>query len=321
MKKITLVLFIFNSLYVVAQNLVMNPSFEDHEGAIIGLNNKSYKRLLPDWDIASRATSDYHNPCAVNVPLANKARTGCGYIGLVCNGVRDEGYREFVRSELKKSLIKDSIYTISYYYKLAYNSGFTTNGMGVLLSKKKVSLKRNFDGFTSKEVRNESLVVEEVINGKNQWFKLCFEYKAKGGEKYITIGKLTKNGKMIDLEFKLKYNPRSKNRNPRENEAYVYIDDVYVGLDRSGCVDDSLELASVDTVQLNKDFDLVLLNDSNYMNDVVIKLKDQQTLKIYINGSNNNSKAIKSSFIKAGVLPKQIIIAESNEEKFKLSFE
>ncbi len=185
-KLIFLVLLLFTGKLAFTQNLVPNPSFE--EG--ICPDNYSEINSSKHWHGFS---ADYYKSCPQyvkylsekmsvpkNVEGFQEARTGIAYAGFFAPW-------ELLQTDLTKPLEKDSIYYVEFYTNLADSSTYAIWDIGVYLSQ------REFDYNWGSHIYDT--ITPQIRNYKNNylvdkinWSKVAGFYKAKGGEKYLTIG-------------------------------------------------------------------------------------------------------------------------------------
>lgn len=219
-------------------NLLKNPSFEEHHACPESmLNYGSQLKLseLEDWYIASRGTPDYYQECSAkdecgvpeNMWGYQTARTGDGYVGIVCtNGGRKGNYREYIQTMLRDTLTGGQKYYAEFYISLAEISSFTTNTIGLYVSKNRIQghstkvigydteeqAKRNLGtqragrimdlNFEADTIfRMEYLLLDPVVpqvkstdfvSDTSNWVKVSGIFTAQGGERYVTIGSFEK---------------------------------------------------------------------------------------------------------------------------------
>ena len=123
---IAMVILFFGFQNLKAQNLVMNPSFED-----LVQCPEEYGTFQEDvlfWTIPTFGSTDYFNSCSstmtVNRNFIGKQETfhGDGYAGLYAYGPND--YREYVAGELKQKLQKNKKYVVSAMVSLSEKSEY-----------------------------------------------------------------------------------------------------------------------------------------------------------------------------------------------------
>ncbi len=202
--------------YSYAQNLVSNPSFEDTLGCPSNygeINKAQY------WSSPTSSTPDYFNSCnhsIFGVPSNGGgyqlAKTGNAYIGIIA---LQPSYIEYVQGELSDTLKKNSIYCVSFYVNLIKNSNAAIAKMGAYLSDSAVFIATT-NNFTF-QPQIESPVGYYLSDTLN-WMEVSGFFKAKGGEKYITIGNFhdINNSDTIHLG------------NSSSAFAYYFIDDISI---------------------------------------------------------------------------------------------
>ena len=205
-----------------AQNLVPNPSFEQYNRCPSAY---SMFYTIDHWIAPNDASTDYMNTCAtgtyVGVPVNyfgyQPARTGQGYAGI--HPWQDGyNYREYVQVKLKQPLKTGEIYQVEFYVSLSSVFNTALSNLGAYLSVTRPSASNSYgllDNVNgSPQIRNSSnLMLKDTLN----WMKIEGEYKAQGGERYITIGN-------FDDDANTNYLPSATS----PTLSYYYIDDVSV---------------------------------------------------------------------------------------------
>lgn len=239
MVKVLVLLLLFINPVMRSQNLVPNPGFEDHETCPKNYIVRYVKELIPGWTLPTRGTPDYFNSCTnlqVGVPQNFMGyclpKDGQAYAGLILlldpdnHSRKKTDYREYLQAQLKMPLKKDGIYRVRFYYALAPYSTFAINRLGAVLSVKKI--RRRFStrvlGYKPQIVMDTTLVIET-----QQWHSAETIFKARGGEKYITIGNffddVHTSYKNLDLKGLTSF---MQSKIVQNQMAYYYIDLVSV---------------------------------------------------------------------------------------------
>lgn len=217
-----------------AQNLVLNPSFEDHYRCPNNFNTSSREFSIPGWRSATTGTPDYFHQCSwgdCDVPFnwagESNAHNGLGYVGIyvwnrptVKTNAKPRSYREYIEGELKDPMIKGKRYQVEFYYKLASYSVYSVDRIGLLLTDSIISLK----GDEVIQKKPQLSVVKEEPVTKAGWELATMEYVAEGGEQYVVIGNFFDNmsTQFSQLEFR-------KGKSPMlSGSSYFYVDDVSV---------------------------------------------------------------------------------------------
>src|SRR5690606_1551182 len=98
--------------------------------------------------------------------------------------IRD--FREYLHCKLTEPLVRDSVYHIQFRYKLSSYSKYSTDRVGILLSDSLPELHhdRPLALQPSVEFVKDSALTPET----GSWELAAAEYRAKGGEQFLTIG-------------------------------------------------------------------------------------------------------------------------------------
>ena len=232
MKQNFTLLFIFFLGSINAQNLVLNPSFEEYNQCpfIIGYFNGN----VHYWSTPNAGSTDYYTICKTERGLDNIknyngvqiARTGNGYAGIYVYA--DENYREYIQGRLDKKLIQGEKYNVTFYVSLAENSTHSISGLNVLFTEEKVNKCHHSNWcekyITPKKVINKSYSLlendkKEFYGETKSWTKISYVYTAQGFENYFSFGNFRSNSKTKKNKL-VKKAP--------QNFSYYYIDDVSI---------------------------------------------------------------------------------------------
>lgn len=177
-----------------AQNYIPNYSFEDTAKKVTPL-------FLPEhWLSATREGWNYYTPLQnvtepdwgspKNSNGFQRAKSGNSYAGINLYNLWDStirnGRREYMQIRLKRPLVFDSTYCFQMYMSLADTIHFASkNIMGIYFSNNRVSSLRAVHlPYTPQLIVSPNA----YITDKTNWVKIDLEYKAMGGEQYITMG-------------------------------------------------------------------------------------------------------------------------------------
>lgn len=198
---IVLLLILINTNEAISQNMVYNPSFEeftiDCNSVNFGAMQSSFTNL-PKWYSLYSGTH-FLNICAndpqffFTVPRNDLGfqypKTGNGYTSFIAYYYEDAGdFRGYIRGEFNDVLQMDTVYCVEYYLVLA-----ELGSNGAIM---------NVDAFLSDTIpvyppwMPHELLFElpaqirskQILNDSINWMQVSELYKAKGGERYITIG-------------------------------------------------------------------------------------------------------------------------------------
>ena len=285
----------------LAQNLVVNSSFEEHQGCPVDFN-QSYLNYIDSWKQPGQGTPDYFHSCskAVGVPknvFGNEpAATGQAYAGFVNYTFNKKNYREYLSSELSRPLNPGELVCIEISISSADYCNFVTDGCGIVLSKDELH-QHGMDCIEMKAtIENPRLY---ILDQREGWVKMGDLYRAHGGEQYITIGnfKSDKDTKVLRS---------TGNDHGMGDYSYLFVDDIVVKSIRSkeecSCeneilqslaFDPPLQLNQFDEIRLNDvlfDFDKFNLTDSakKELDDVYILLKKNKAMYLEIQGHTDS---------------------------------
>lgn len=221
MIRLLLLMSILFAQEIAAQNLVADPGFEKLRYCPGGI---SMLNVSKHWYSPSAGTPDIFNKCngrgtQVSVPrnICGKQTPfeGNGYAGLILYEPDYYDYKEYIRTSLLQYLKKDAEYELAIMISLADNSSYAVQDIQAAFTSTSASSLK----YTSLEIQPDLTLRgnDEYLTDKKKWMKLKGVYKAKGNERYLTIGNFTpaKYGK-----------PRLINKNGDIPSAYYFIDAV-----------------------------------------------------------------------------------------------
>lgn len=225
----------------VTDNMVYNPSFEEHRECPKRIEALGVMQEVDAWWQPTSGSSDYYNSCGkreCSVPL-NKlgyqvARSGEAYCGIYCS--RDQ-YREYLQTRLKKPLEAGKRYKVSFWVSLSEKSPHAATTLGALFTKeciedstlgivmKRETLDLDGQGSQSIAVYYEPQVVnprEHPLTDTKEWMEVSGEFTAEGGEEFLTLGNFFSFNKS-----RIMMTHDEKTSTPLHG-AYYYLDDVSV---------------------------------------------------------------------------------------------
>lgn len=246
-----------------SQNLVPNHSFEDAWTCPYSYFQQAVKKPYPGWFNPSKGTPDHLHICSkgdAGIPenFAGYAYPydGVAYAGIILREIFDDstGYyygvsREYIQTKLLSPLKHGKIYCIKLYYMNASKSLFAVDALGVAISVDKIGRKDAGLIIQHPQVINKP---GNILDNQNEWRELCGIYRAKGNEKYLTIGNFWDNSVTKYI----------RHNNPKTDTlffyAYYYIDNVRV-------------------FEIENEFECGCLNNDSYGSDWLSDLYDPKT--------------------------------------------
>ncbi len=236
------------------KNLVQNGGFETLDGR---LKKAGQIEVAKHWVSPTGMKADLFSG-SVKAPTVATPKNymgeespaeGDNYAGIRAFSYNDKMVRTYLQTELLGPLKKDMQYCVSFKVSLAERSKYSSNNLAASLTKKALETEEKI-----------SLLVEDVENkhSKNKvfdavfnWETVCHIYKAKGGEKFLTIGN-------FDTNKKTKYGKMKKPKTvsgAQSYDAYYFIDDVQVFLLDSAaecnCEKEDLTKDEVETIYVS----------------------------------------------------------------------
>jgi outer membrane protein OmpA-like peptidoglycan-associated protein len=199
------------------QNLIPNPSFEATNAAITRLDMEMQNfGIIRDWKASINSPDAYHprlddirfihkSPNFLKQFGAQEPRTGEGKVGMYIAG---GPYKEGVTAKLKQPLSKGKYYYFHMYVSLGEGiSNSCTSSIGSYFTARRPKITT-----TSKfPLHIES---SKMICNTKEWTKVCGVYRAKGTEKYISLGYFSDS-------------PKGKSvKGGGFDTAYYFVDDV-----------------------------------------------------------------------------------------------
>lgn len=226
-KQLTFILCILSTGFMMSQNVVKNPSFEEYVNCPKRLGN--FDLDVIGWSTPTEGSTDYFNGCssAMGTPKnfngTQLADFGKGYAGLYLYAPDD--YREYLQAELSEPLVKGIKYQVSFYVSLAERSDFAIKEFGVLFSKDKMKVpgkkplsKKKIYQQKGNDYNFMEIGYSNFYSDTQDWILVHTQFTAKGTERYLTLGNFKNNTRT--RMFKTK-------RNAKQG-AYYYVDLVLV---------------------------------------------------------------------------------------------
>lgn len=209
-----------------AQNLVMDPGFEQNIGCPVQVSDLS---TLSTWWSPNAATTDYYHSCSPaygsHVPfnMAGKQwpHSGNAYVGIITQA-NDLRYAELVQGRLVEPMKKGAYYKVAYYVSLAEIARIKDTRLSVCFTQDSTYVGTRVAPPCPKGQVIEQMYVRNV-DDMDSWTLVSGMYKAKGGERFMTIGNLQGSAGRKDQ----KKNKATVSK-VKDQMGYYYIDDVTV---------------------------------------------------------------------------------------------
>ena len=223
MKSLFSILFLVVSfISITGQNLVPNPSFEDHSGCPKTTDQFGY---CVDW-LNFRNTPDYFNSCSdfMGVPLNiagfQQAKDGEAYAGISCYWTVNVDSREHIGIELLEPMETGTTYYASFWISKSDLplSDVACNNQGIRFS---TNLFTNGD---STPLPNwDHVHNQEVVTDSIGWTQIKGAFTADSNYLYMSIGNFFNDVNTDTIHL----------NSVASGEGYYYVDDVKLSTDSS----------------------------------------------------------------------------------------
>lgn len=234
MKKLIPLLFtvlFFNPLLAQEEeadkdNMVKNGDFSQFEGK---LKKPAQFDLVNEWNPGNDVIPDLYardvKSDFVAIPRTmygeQEPAKGNAYAGIVAYGYRGREPRSYISTRMTTDMVKDQMYCIKFRVSLAELSKYAVNNIGVHFTKHAMEVKTDGSLLFDDHITSDDNPVIEEMEG---WHLYCKIVRAKGFERYMTIGNFAPDDKTTANKVKRP----SGYTEMQLNMAYYFIDDVSV---------------------------------------------------------------------------------------------
>lgn len=191
MKKLITLLLLLAVATLHSQNLVHNPSFEDHNVCPDTHSQIAYALNWQNPQSCFYNSADYYHSCSptdrgvpFNIVATQDAYDGEGYVGIYSFGF-DSYVREYIAGQLSSPLVAGQSYTVSFQCSLADAFGTGIATMGAHLSVAPIACVGQQNVFNNYTPQVEGTT---IMASHTAWQQVSGTFTATGGEQYITIG-------------------------------------------------------------------------------------------------------------------------------------
>jgi hypothetical protein len=218
MRALVFVLFLFPAV-VFSQNLVINSDFETKSGCP---NASGQFILAQEWFSPNVGTPDYFNDCSSTLEYGAEfnckggqiPHSGHGYMGFLSENLHNNEFFEYLETHLNEPLKSDQSYCLKLFVSLG-DCDFALEELGVVFSQSILKVPQ----AKKIVIPHIPLTSSPGLSDTEKWICISLLYKARGGEKFMTIGYFNKEDRFI----RVRANPKS---DPTFKSAYYFIDDV-----------------------------------------------------------------------------------------------
>jgi len=212
-------LLLFCSINLSGQNRIINPGFEEKSGCP---SRPGQIYLANSWFSPNNGSPDYFNDCSPSLEYGTEfnkkggrlPHSGHGYAGLQFYDMNRNEYYEYLETMLDSALTADQLYCIRAFVSLG-KATYAFNEFNVVLSvaelKSANPVKLNIPHITIGNGQN--------LTDNQHWMCIKGIYKAKGGERYLTIGNFSEDNVFWNIRTRSVTDSLFKS-------SYYFIDDV-----------------------------------------------------------------------------------------------
>lgn len=192
MKQLYSLLLLVLPFCISAQNLVLNPGFEDYVNCPAQISNVGDVANVYQ---ATSGTVDYYNACATN-PDADvpnnmcgyqQANTGNAYMGFFnysyfSDGIAESRYYEYLGMKLSEPLLVNKRYCVSFYVSLT-NSNVGAGGLGALFTVDSTTF-----GGIGRITQTPQILFDTIVLDTTGWALLSANFTTDSAYNYLIIG-------------------------------------------------------------------------------------------------------------------------------------
>lgn len=259
LSKLTLYILILTGAFsfekAFCQSYVQNGSFESKIECPIFWSQKGEDFKGEFWYSPTKSTPDLYSSCSEQcnnksnwVDASVKTNDDC-YAGLILRQ-DNKNYTEYIQSKLIEPLEAGKLYKVRWKVYWAEKSKFGPVIPGVLFTSIPINSKTE-SYIKASNVKTPAISLDTFP--KNRWVELEVTFKAKGGEKYITMGCFDNQSELLEASFGLydfcyyffddiivesyevNYAKQANNRGPDVISSFEYLDDVTANHQPENC--------------------------------------------------------------------------------------
>jgi hypothetical protein len=207
MKKFLLLSILIAPNFLTAQNLVLNPGFEDSLQCPSG--SGAFVNYVANWTKPSYGSADYfYTGCTVS-PTDEPPRTGNACAGIIVYDPAN--IREYMTGHLSSPLIAGNLYTVSFYVSLGNSCMKGINEIGAYATATNINVANANPIILTPQV--EGSTPYTAISG---WQLVQGSFTATGGEQYLILGSFVPDSVMTFTNV----------ANVGWGDVYYFVDDV-----------------------------------------------------------------------------------------------
>lgn len=207
MKKLLLLSLLSFPNFLSAQNLVINPSFEDSLQCPSG--SGAFVNFVATWTKPSYGSADYFYAGCPMAPNDEPPRTGNAYGGIIVYDPAN--IREYMTGHLSSPLVAGTLYTVSFYVNLNSSCMRGINEIGAYATATNINNTNANPIILTPQV--QGTIPYTATSG---WQLVQGSFTATGGEQYLILGSFVPDSAMTFTTVST----------TGWGDTYYYIDDV-----------------------------------------------------------------------------------------------
>lgn len=215
-----------------AQNLVSNPSFEEHKRVPCQwiTDKAELADIVQSWtaptlNMPHLFSTTANTECWTNQPNSSFSgniecifgnetpQEGEFMVGLFTYG---QNRRSYLQIKLNTPLVVGELYELSMWVSLAEHLGFASNGLGMAFHDEEIEL----GTYGSFDIAEEVILFEEPVTTQDGWEQLTGRYEATDEYTHLLIGNFKNDGATKNSPLE---NPQC-----RSAQAFYFVDNVVV---------------------------------------------------------------------------------------------
>jgi len=258
----------FLPVFASAQNLVINPGFEDSLQCPSG--SGAFVNYVATWTKPSYGSADYFYMGCPVAPTDELPHTGNACAGIIVYDPAN--IREYMTGHLSAPLIAGTLYTVSFYVSLGDNCMRGINELGAYATATNVSVTNANPILLTAQVQGTT-----PYTATSGWQLVQGSFTATGGEQYLIIGSFVPDSSMTFTQVS----------NVGWGDTYYYVDDVCL-------VAGSLSCDQLLSIQEQKTFTAVSIVPNPAKNIANVKFENDAKQEFTFSLFNSNGQLVQT---------------------------
>lgn len=196
-------IFSFFAFGLSAQDLILNPSFEQY--TTCPKQGVNISNFVEDVSQPTSSSADYFHKCGTgNYAIPNnfmgnqEPAEGSAYAGLYYYALND--YREYLQLQTAQTLEEGIPYKIKFKVNLADNATISSSKLTIMLLNNKARIPNSvvlspsrLDLVEGMQFQEVALTADNTLANKDGWVTVTGEFTSKGYENYLVFGNFKPN--------------------------------------------------------------------------------------------------------------------------------